>query len=522
MKNVKIYYTSDIHGNLMPVDYTGIGRKKGGLLCIAEEMEHDGNTLVLDGGDSLQGTPLVAYYLEHRDETDFHPVAEAFAAMGLSAFTLGNHDFNFGYEALCEYVQALKKHGALCLCANVKDKGGRLGLLPWHVFELENGLRVGVTGIVTDFVNVWEKPEHLELLEITDAFEAAEKNLQILKDQGCDMTVCIYHGGYERELSSGKLLSESRENRACLLGEKLDYDLLLTGHQHMAVEGTEFGKTFSCQPPDKADRYFLIRGEQQSGSWSFHADLVSAGDSWDKEKIPGLPELEEKTQRWLDEKIGNFDKVLPPEGKLEAALYGSRVAALINQVQMEKYGTDFSCTSLTNDPIGFPEQVSIRDVYTAYPFANVCVVKEVTGKTLRQALERCASYFDLKDGKPVVSDRFLKPKVEHYNYDFYAGLDYAFDIRKPLGERVVRLQRLDGTPVGPEDRYTLVCSDYRASGTGGYEMIRDCPVLFTGADNTQDLLVDYIRSHKSIHPADNYRIQVYTEAQMDLPPQGQD
>ena len=40
---------------------------------------------------------------------------------------------------------------------------------------LENGLRVGVTGVVTDFVNVWEQPQNLEQLRITDAFEAAER-----------------------------------------------------------------------------------------------------------------------------------------------------------------------------------------------------------------------------------------------------------------------------------------------------------------------------------------------------------
>ena len=47
-------------------------------------MEKDGNTLVLDGGDSLQGTPLTQYYLETpRTEWPVHPVAAAFNAMGL-------------------------------------------------------------------------------------------------------------------------------------------------------------------------------------------------------------------------------------------------------------------------------------------------------------------------------------------------------------------------------------------------------------------------------------------------------
>ena len=189
-------------------------------------------------------------------------------------------------------------------------------------------------------------------------------------------------------------------------------------------------------------------------------------------------------------------------------MYGSKVAALVNQVQLSHVKADFSCTSLTNDPIGFDKEVSIRDVYTAYPFANVSVLKKITGRTLKLALERCASYLEIENGKLAISDRFLKPKVEHYNYDFYAGIDYAFDLRRPLGSRVVRLLRLDGRAIEEDEEYTLVCSDYRASGTGGYEMIGESPVLWTGADNMQDLLIEYIREHPLITPAENVRFSV--------------
>ncbi len=139
----------------------------------------------------------------------------------------------------------------------------------------------------------------------------------------------------------------------------------------------------------------------------------------------------------------------------------------------------------------------------------VLIIEWISTKIrVKLALERCASYLELADGKPVISDRFLKPKIEHYNYDFYAGIDYAFDLRRPLGDRVVRLLRLDGTPIEEDGQYTLVCSDYRASGTGGYEMIGESPVLWTGADNMQDLLIGYIREHALIKPAENVRFRV--------------
>ena len=152
-KTFQIYYTSDTHGHIFPVNYASNCPENSGLLNLAAQVEKDGNTLVLDGGDSLQGTPLTQYYLEHCKKWPIHPVAAAFNAMGLDYFTLGNHDFNFGYEALRDYLQAMD---GVCLCTNVEDLGGELRIRPWAVHTLANGLRVGITGVVTDFVNVWE------------------------------------------------------------------------------------------------------------------------------------------------------------------------------------------------------------------------------------------------------------------------------------------------------------------------------------------------------------------------------
>lgn len=58
MKKIKIVFTSDTHGHLFPENYTAKCKEDSGLLNIAHQIEKDGNTLVLDGGDTLQGTPL--------------------------------------------------------------------------------------------------------------------------------------------------------------------------------------------------------------------------------------------------------------------------------------------------------------------------------------------------------------------------------------------------------------------------------------------------------------------------------
>ena len=133
---------------------------------------------------------------------------------------------------------------------------------------------------------------------------------------------------------------------------------------------------------------------------------------------------------------------------------------------------------------------------------DTLVVLEVTGEVLRQTMERCAAYFTLVDGQPQISQEFLLPKVEHYNYDFYAGLSYTFDLRRPVGSRVVQLTKLDGSPLG-DGTFRLCTSNYRATGTGGYEILRKCPVLWRGGVEMPDLTARYIQMHSPVSALKN-------------------
>ena len=477
--------------------------------------------------------------------------------MGCDYFTLGNHDFNFGYEVLKEYINAMN---ATCLCANLTDLRGELGVKNHVIHVLENGLRIGLTGIVTDYVNIWEQEKNLSELKISDAFEAAQREYEILRGQ-CDVSICIYHGGFEEDLETGERLTQSRENVACEIARKLGYDILLTGHQHIAMAGKDLHGTYAVQPPANAGKYISLEavyekteavkiarhegcdeaegkavdagngernGEKRIGATeeekygakndesrdgikeetdlketrtrrqiSISSEVVKVGNEHDSQPFEKLLLLERDVQAWLDAPVGTLAEAVPAEEKLDAALHGSQMADFFNQIQLEETGADFSCTSLGNIPVGLPREVTMRDICTAYLFPNTLFVLEVDEKVLRTALERCASYFDVENGAVRVSDEFLRPKVEHYNYDFYSGIRYTFDVRKPVGSRVVSLTKADGTPLG-DKKYRLVMNNYRASGTGGYQIFETCPVLWCGEKEMPELIADYIRKHSPV------------------------
>lgn len=60
-KNFTIYFTSDLHGYIYPTDYRSREERDIGLFKCASQFRKDGNTLIIDGGDILQGSPLGAY-----------------------------------------------------------------------------------------------------------------------------------------------------------------------------------------------------------------------------------------------------------------------------------------------------------------------------------------------------------------------------------------------------------------------------------------------------------------------------
>ena len=175
-------------------------------------------------------------------------------------------------------------------------------------------------------------------------------------------------------------------------------------------------------------------------------------------------------------------------------------------MQLAHTGADFSCTSLGNNPIGFNEEVTTRDIMAAYQFPNTIKVLEIDEATLKKALERSAQYYTLKGGEIVISECFVSPKVEHYNYDFFAGFNYTFDISKPIGERVTSIT-VNGKPL-ENRKYTIAMSDYRATGTGGYEFYSECPLVREYGVDIQELVIEYIRSHECIRIDDKINFEV--------------
>ena len=504
-RTLTIRFTSDTHGYLYPTTYADRADRPMGLMKLAAEYPHDGNTLILDGGDTIQGSPLTNYYHRMDPEEKRHCLANdshganPFAAMmnlaGVQYVTLGNHDFNNGLDALADYLDDLN---AICLCANIRDRENRLPIAPYAVHRLENGLRVGLVGACTHYVSRWENPSTVAQLVIEDPVEAAARALEAVKPL-CDVTVLLYHGGFERDLQTGALLTDSTENQACRICNELDFDLVLTGHQHMSVEGVRIGNSYAVQPAYRAPHACAISlTVHADGSKSVKSALLPARGEPLAEAALLFEPLEQRVQAWLDEPAGRLDRPLPAGDHLDMALHGSDLANFINTVLREVSGAQVAACAFGNEIKGLPRDVTVRDVVSAYVYSNTLLVLRLSGAVLKRYIERTAAYFALDDGgKPCVSDEFLRPKVRHYNYEYFSGIDYTIDIRRPVGERVVSML-LDGHEVQPDEPVTVCVSSYRACGTGGYEMLLGQEVARDIQQDVAELIIRYILDHREI------------------------
>ncbi|MGL4913539.1 MAG: 5'-nucleotidase C-terminal domain-containing protein, partial [Romboutsia sp.] len=270
-----------------------------------------------------------------------------------------------------------------------------------------------------------------------------------------------------------------------------------TGHQHMEICNTNLFGTHVVQTPNNGLKYAKINLNFKDNNISISSKLIKPKLSKNKFDISYLSSFENEVQKWLDTPVGFLDKPLHPESHLKMALNGSPLANFINEVQIYNSNAQIACTSFANSVKGFNEEVTIRDIVSTYIYPNTLVVLDVTKDILIKALYKSSTYFTLNNKKVEISDSFLKPKVEHYNYDYFYNIEYTFDLTKEGLNRVSSI-KYNGKDLEDDKTYSLVMNNYRASGTGGYEFLKGCPILKEIQVEMTELLINYFVEHKHI------------------------
>ncbi|MBT2644220.1 bifunctional metallophosphatase/5'-nucleotidase [Bacillus sp. ISL-41] len=505
-----VLQTSDIHGNILPINYGNNKPTNSGLAKLASVFKNilktSDCTLLIDNGDVIQGTPLTYHFAKHINELS-NPVVSVMNELGYDGAVIGNHEFNYGQGLL---KKAIKESTFPWLSANIVKKETKEPAFgkPYFIKTFHNGLRIAVLGVTTHYIPNWENHDNIAGLEFLDAFETLNmwvEHLQI--NEQYDLLIVSYHGGFERDLETGnpteQLTGENQAYRMCM--EIAGIDILLTGHQHRRLS-TQLNGVLVAQPGHIGQAFskVSIKLEKLNGSWTIvekASEIIAIDENTKPDgKIVELTNVyEDSTQNWLDEPLGEIVGDMRVQSPLEVRKKDHPLIEFINSVQMDAAGVDISATALFhNGAPGFSNKVTMRDIVSNYVYPNTLKVITVSGQDIKDALEKSAEYFILNgEGDIQVNPSFESPKPQHYNYDMWEGIEYHFDISKPLGNRVTHL-KYKGEPLKLNEPFNIVVNNYRAGGGGNFQMFKNKPVKKEIQTDMTELLANYIQRHKRI------------------------
>ncbi|MBB6061725.1 2',3'-cyclic-nucleotide 2'-phosphodiesterase/3'-nucleotidase [Thermosipho japonicus] len=502
-----ILHTSDLHGNILPINYATNSPSDVGLAKIATLVKQFRNeyqnVILIDTGDLIQGTPL-EYYHARIDNKPVDPMVLVMNKLGYSAWIIGNHEFNYGLDVL---KKAVSEAQFPALSANIIDVKENSSLFkPYHIVNVGD-IKIGILGLTTKYIPNWEDPKNIEGLDFLDPVEVAKKYVDILKNkENVDIVIVAYHGGLERDPQTGEPTEElTGENQAYQLLQEVDgIDVLLLGHQHRTI-ATKINNVPVSMPSywGKSLGKIVLKLEKKDNKWQIidsSVEQVSVkGVPADKEIISLIKPYDEKVQAWLDQPVGYADGDFWVENPLFARLQDNPLIEFVNKVQMYYSKAKISSTALFNNSIkGWKSgPVTLRDINAVYIYPNTLKVIKVTGKDIKDALEKSADYFVMENYMVSVNKSWVEPKPRHYNYDMWEGISYKIVLNNPSGNRIVDLM-FEGKPIEMDKEYEIVLNNYRAGGGGGYTMFKGKPVVREVMMEVSELMADYILEHKNI------------------------
>ncbi|GGM39065.1 2',3'-cyclic-nucleotide 2'-phosphodiesterase [Paraliobacillus quinghaiensis] len=517
-KKLCLLVTSDVHGYVYPTNYSDRQERHLGLAKIAtlvKEKRKTSNVILLDNGDLIQGSPLTFHHAKYQKDTP-NPLIKVANHMGYIASVLGNHEFNYGLDYLQQVVEQSDFPWLSSTVLNKKDHNPAFGR-PYLIKKID-GIKVAILGVTTHYIPNWEDPKNIKGLAFEDAFETTKKWVKyIKKEERPDVLIVSYHGGFERDLETGEptevLTGENQGYQMCK--EIKGIDILITGHQHRSIADKLNGVTV-LQPSNNGQ----VLGEVEvdfelvDGQWTYtNSDAllhqITEGVEANKEVLHLIDEYEQDTQTWLDQPIGEVDGDMIIDDPFHVRLKEHPFIEFINKVQMDIAKVSISNTSLFNDASpGFGSSITMRDIVSNYIYPNTLKVIQVSGKDIREALEKSATYFMLSDqGQITVNPAFVKPKPQHYNYDMWEGIEYELNISQPIGARVTKLN-YKGKPIDEAALFDVVMNNYRAGGGGNFHMYQGKKVVQDIPTDMTELIANYILDRKKIKATCNNNWQV--------------
>lgn len=515
-KTIQILATTDLHGKFVPYDYARATRSDGGLTQIAtlvnSEREKNPNTVLVDNGDNIQGN-----YNHLFLDDEKNPMMTAMNYIGYDAFSLGNHEFNFGINRLDKITNQLDK--AEVLCANLY-KGSERAFSPYMIKTLEDGIKVAVIGVVTPHIDRWDGPNLAGYTPTNPTEEVKEVIKEIKAEGGADVYVVTAHMGFESEYGKGDSAKEVAEANP-------DVDVIIMGHSHTPNLKKTVGDTILIQPTNNAGSLGKVELKltKENGEYKVTSKEGSFISTSNVQEDTGLVNLlkgyDERAKDDANQVIGKLDgSSLADENEIadipESLVRDQGITDFVNEVQLYNSAKHLSDKGIDPNNVYLVSAAALfdadsnmnsgdirkSDVSKIYKYDNKLYTIKTTGKQLKSFMEWTSSIYNtFKNGDLTVS---LNEKIRLYQYDMFTGVSYEINLANEPGSRIENIKfQKDGKVVEDNDVVYLSVNNYRYDsvlvGLGVFEPGTHEKIYDTNNDSIsdmRDLITDYITNTK--------------------------
>ena len=479
---VVILHTNDVHGAVS--NYAKVA-------ALASQYESEGAyVLILDAGDFSQGDTAVSV-------SEGATAVELMNMVGYDAVALGNHEFDYGFEALKKNMENAQFP---VLAANVKYNG-ELAFDDAAVFTTPGGTKIGVFGLDTPETATKAHPGKIQGVTFAggeEMYAIAQEMVDMLKNEGCNYIICLGHLGIDDETAA-------TANRSIDLLEKVTgIDVFIDGHSHSTEE--------EIVEKTNADRKVGDTVVTSTGTKIENIGVVTIKDSTittetvlaEEVEAPADSEITARANAIIAEIEADYGTVFAkteitlngekaPGNRTEETNLGDLITdALVWGAGQQGETVDAAITNGGGIRATIEAgDITKKDVNTVLPFGNTLSIIKITGTELLEVLE--ASTFCTPEaigGFPQVSGiEFTVDTTKGYDQgDEYPGTTYF----APKTINRVTIKTVGGKDFDPAATYTIATNDFMASGGDTYYRFVNATANYDLGIPMDEVVMDYI------------------------------
>lgn len=506
--HITIIGTSDTHGNIWGYSYEDMKESTGDGLArvstyVNQVRAENPNTILVDAGDTIQGT-IMTDDLYSKDTAN-HPVPAALNYMKYDAWTLGNHEFNFGVDKLQSIIDQADMP---VLAANIKNADGSYFTGAGYTIVERGGVNVAIIGVDTPNIPRWDGTKQgVDQLTFEPMADAVAECIKEIGDKA-DVIMVSAHAGLEAEYST-----DGSDAAKTILEKCPEVDVLQMGHTHTTyINNDTIPVGEAKNNAGEVVRYDLTLNADKEIT-SATVETVSMKDvepDQNLRNVAAIKTAQEKTVSFIQDNVlghaaADFQPVNEINGLPEGRLQDTAVIDLIGTVQLENSGADVTAVALFKDTSDLKKgDLNYGNMFDIYKFPNVLYTVKVTGAEMKAYMEWAAECWN--QWQPGDINISFNPDKPGYLHDHFIGLNYEVNLSKPAGQRIENVT-FKGEPLADDQILTLCVNDYRYTGLKN-EGIISGEKEWESSASVRDMLVAYLAEHDPLEPVvdNNWKI----------------